>query len=136
MPSLRTTLDALAKSFASDVLAAIRGASLAELTGGGGSSPRPRAARDGEDRVTRTRPGRTKPARSGRLARRSPEDIARSLASIVALVKKNKGGLRSEQIRAALKLDKRELPRVLAEGLKKRALKSKGQKRATTYFAA
>jgi len=33
-------------------------------------------------------------------------------------------------------LDKRALPRVLTTGLKSKQLRSKGQKRATTYFAA
>jgi hypothetical protein len=73
---------------------------------------------------------------AGRLARRSPEQIAKAVERVVALVKKSKDGLRSEQIRAELKLDKRELPRVLGEGLTKKVLKSKGQKRATRYFHA
>jgi Fic family protein len=51
-------------------------------------------------------------------------------------VKAKKTGLRSEEIRRALKLDVREVPRVLKEGLTKKKLRSKGQKRATTYFAA
>jgi hypothetical protein len=53
----------------------------------------------------------------------------------VTLLKSKKAGMRSEEIRRALQLDKRELPRVLKEGLAKKALKSKGQKRATTYAA-
>jgi Fic family protein len=55
---------------------------------------------------------------------------------VVALVKGKKDGLRAEQIRAALKMQSKEMPRVLKEGLAKKKLKSKGQKRATTYFAA
>jgi hypothetical protein len=71
------------------------------------------------------------------LARRSPEDIAKTLASVVSTLKGTRGkGLRAEQIQAALKLDRRELPRVIAMGLSKRALKRKGHKRATVYFAA
>jgi hypothetical protein len=42
---------------------------------------------------------------------------------------------RAEQIRDALKMQSKEMPRVLQEGLAKKKLKSKGQKRATTYFA-
>lgn len=42
----------------------------------------------------------------------------------------------TEQIREQLKLDKREQPRVLYEGLKTKALKNRGQKRATVYTAA
>jgi len=77
--------------------------------------------------------GKAKRTRSGRLARRSPEDIAQVLAQVVGLVKRSKAGMRSEEIRKALKLDVREVPRVLREGLAKKALKSKGQKRATVY---
>ncbi len=55
---------------------------------------------------------------------------------MIALVKKHKDGLRAEQIREQLKMQSKEMPRVLKEGLAKRKLKAKGQKRATTYTAA
>jgi hypothetical protein len=92
----------------------------------------------GSTKATATAARESAPARkpSGRLARRSPSEIAKTLGSIVALLKGKKAGLRSEQIRAALKLDVRELPRVLHEGLKTKKLKSKGQKRATQYSVA
>jgi energy-converting hydrogenase A subunit M len=70
------------------------------------------------------------------LKRRSPEQIANALGDVVSLLKKTKGGLRAEQIREALKLQSKEMPRVLKEGLTKKKLRSKGQKRATTYTAA
>jgi len=63
------------------------------------------------------------------------EDITKALDQVVALVKGKKDGLRAEQIRAALKMQSKEMPRVLQEGLAKKKLKTKGQKRATTYFA-
>jgi hypothetical protein len=127
--SLRSTLDSLASSFASEVLHAIRAASLDELltetSGGARRGPgRPRATVSAAPRAAARRP-------PGRLARRSPEEIAKTLGLIVAAVKAKP--MRAEQIRQVLKLDKRELPRVLAEGLKTKKLKSKGQKRATTY---
>jgi hypothetical protein len=53
----------------------------------------------------------------------------------VALLKSKKAGLRSEQIRDALKLDRREMPRVLKAGLAKKAIRAKGKKRATVYSA-
>jgi len=143
MPSLRTALDTLASTFAAAVLDAIRGASLEDLvaeTGGAPrrSAPRPqRSPSKAAPKATRA-PAPSRPAKTkgGRLARRSPEDIARTLGAIVSLLKGKKAGLRSEQIQAALKLDKREMPRVLGDGLTSKKLKSKGQKRATTYFAA
>jgi len=75
-------------------------------------------------------------ASKGRLRRRSSAEIAKALAQVVALVKSKKGGLRAEQIRAALKMEAKEMPRVLKEGLTTKALKSKGQKRSTTYTAS
>jgi hypothetical protein len=134
MSSLRTTLNDLASSFAASVLDAVRGASLAELvhqtTGGARRGPgRPKAMPDGNMRPTRE-------ARSGRLKRRSPEEIAKALDEVLALLAKSKGGLRAEQIRERLKMQSKEMPRVLKEGLVKKKLRSKGQKRATTYTAA
>ena len=140
--SLRSALHDLAQTFADAVLDAIRGASLDQLVGetthgaprrGPG---RPRGSST-ESAPTAATPSAPKAKTSGgRLARRTPEEIAKTLASIVALVKSKKEGMRSEEIREALKLDKREMPRVLQEGIAKKKLKSKGQKRATTYSAA
>jgi hypothetical protein len=133
--SLRSSLSTLADSFANDVLQAIRGASLEELLGDAG-----RGGRRGPGRPRGSQPATKAPAprarKSGRLARRSPEQIAKALDQVVALVKSKKDGLRAEQIRAALKMQSKEMPRVLQEGLAKKKLKSKGQKRATTYTAA
>jgi hypothetical protein len=85
-------------------------------------------------RATKT-PKAAKPGKSGRLARRSLEEIQAVVADVVKLVAKHPDGLRSETIRTELDLDVREVPRVLKEGLSSGALKSKGQKRATVYFA-
>jgi hypothetical protein len=62
--------------------------------------------------------------------------LPRWVDKIAGLLVKNKDGLRSEQIRDALKVQAKELPRPLADGLKARRFTSKGEKRATTYFAA
>ncbi len=64
-----------------------------------------------------------------------PEEIAAAVNRVIALVKKHKEGLRAEQIRSQLGLQAEAMPRILKEGMGKRSLKSKGQKRATTYFA-
>jgi hypothetical protein len=136
MPNLRSTLDALTASFTSSILEAIRSASLDELlvapNGGGSRAARAPARRTAVSVAPKPSPKKTT---SGRLRRRSPEEIAGALESIVALVKKNKEGLRAEQIRAELGLEAKELPRILKEGLAARKLRSKGRKRATTYFA-
>ena len=129
--ALRAQLSALADSFATGVLAAIRSASIEDLLAESGG-----AARRGPGRPrggTTTGGPRTERTKGGRLARRSPADIAKVLAQVVAPVKKSKAGMRSEEIRKVLDLDVREVPRVLREGVAKKALKSKGQKRATVY---
>ena len=45
-------------------------------------------------------------------------------------------GLRAEEIRKALSLEVREVPRVLKEGLRTKRLKAKGNRRATVYRTA
>jgi hypothetical protein len=129
MPSLRSNLTELATSFTDAVLEAIRSTSLEEILSE--SRGHSRGFRAGVS-VSRGGGGR---ASSGRLPRRSAQDIANALDQIVALVKQHKDGLRAEQIRAELGLQAKELPRVLKEGLSTKMLRSKGQKRATTYFA-
>lgn len=124
--SLRSSIQALATSFASSVMNSIRGASLQELlseTGGGRPSARSAP------------PKRARASASGRLKRRSAADIATALNQVVTLVKAHKDGLRAEQIRERLGVQAKEMPRILSDGLAKRKLKKKGQKRATTYFA-
>jgi hypothetical protein len=133
---LRSQLSELVESFTNSVMEAIRGASLDELLTESGKPGRP-AARVEAAAARAPRPARTvaPSTASGRLPRRSAEDIAELLESVVTLVKKHNDGLRAEQIRAELGMQAKELPRVLKEGLASKKLRSKGQKRATTYYA-
>jgi hypothetical protein len=126
--ALHSRLSALADNFANTVLDAIRGAPLEELLGGG-------SGRSSPVRRAKANPKPARASSSGRLKRRSPEDIASALEHVHGLLKRHKDGLRAEQIRDTLRMQSKEMPRVLAEGLAKRKLKKKGQKRATTYFA-
>ena len=130
MPTLRSQLDSLAAAFANAVVDAIRGASLHELVADGRGGP---AGRAGLGPVAKATAAKT--TRTGRLKRRSSEDIGQVLDQVVSLVKKNKDGLRAEQIRAELDLQAKELPRVLKEGLGSKRLRKTGQKRATVYSA-
>jgi hypothetical protein len=133
MSSLKSRLDSLASSFATEVVRAIQSASLEELLGEVGG------ARRGPGRPNGSTAAAAKPRatrKSGRLPRRSADDIAKTLERVVALVKRHKQGMRAEQIRSELHMQPKEMPRVLKEGLSKKMLKSRGQKRATTYFAA
>ncbi len=132
MSNLHSHLASLAGAFASSVLEAIRGASLEDILA---ESRTP--ASKGRREIPSN--GAAKPARAkaaGRLRRRSADDIAKALDRVVALVKRNKDGLRAEQIRQQLGMQAKEMPRVLKDALAKKQLKSRGQKRATTYFSA
>jgi hypothetical protein len=134
--SLRSTLDSLATAFANSVVDAIRGASLAELLHESGSSTRKGPGRPPKSKAEPAAAPAPRARKAGRLPRRSADQIAKALDQVVALVKGKKEGLRAEEIRAALKMEAKEMPRILKEGLAKKKLKSKGQKRATTYSAA
>ncbi len=137
MPNLRSQLDALAANFAKAIVAALQGASLHELVGsdgGWGSSGRtPRSAGSvAPSTPAAPKAGSRKP---GRLPRRSAEEIAALLNKIVLLVKTHKTGMRAEEIRSKLGMQAKEMPRILKEGVSTKKLTTKGQKRATTYFA-
>jgi hypothetical protein len=132
---LQSTLYSLAASFTESILDVIRGASLDELLQ---SKNKARLNGRSSGTASATPSGSAAKRRfqkSGRLPRRSAEDIAKTAGQVVSLVKKHKEGLRAEQIRSELGLQPKEMPRILKEGLAKKVLKSKGQKRATTYFA-
>ncbi|OJY16260.1 MAG: hypothetical protein BGO98_40415 [Myxococcales bacterium 68-20] len=141
MSNLQQTIEAHAQKFALALVDALRSASLDELasvTGGLTAAAPSRAARSEKTNgATTAAPKVTKKVskKAGRLGRRSPDDIAKTLDQIVAVVAKHAEGLRAEQIKAALNLDTREMPRPLAEGLKSGVLKKSGQKRATVYTA-
>ncbi len=138
MPTLRSQLNSLASSFADSVLQAIKGASIEELLAEGNvrAGGNGRAARSAPKTAPRATSAAAKgPRSSRRLPRRSAEDIQQSLEEVSGLLKKHPDGLRAEQIRAELGMEAKEMPRILKQGLSSKALKSKGQKRATTYFA-
>jgi hypothetical protein len=139
LPTLQSQLESLAESFAVQVLAALRAAPLDELVDRGTSAAQPRRPR------TTTGGGgggMTDPfslpqgnRKGGRLPRRTAAEIHALLGKIVLLVKTHREGMRAEQIRAALGLQSKEMPRVLKEGVRAKKLRTKGPKRATTYFA-
>jgi hypothetical protein len=138
--SLHTQLNQLASSFTQAVIQAIREVSLDELvaeTGGLKGMPRAQvmaSTRGGRAPRRETGPSR-RPSRR-RLKRRSRADIERALGDIVSLVENRPRGMRAEQIRSELGMEAKEMPRILSEGLATRRLRKRGQKRATTYYAA
>ncbi len=140
MSHVKDQIASLAATFVDNLVAAIRGATmddLAELTDG--SSPRPSKAMPSVAPSDLAEPpsvgkrGRAKRTASGRLKRRSPADIAKTIGAIEALLSSHPEGLRSEQIRAELRLEAKEIARPLFEAVVAGRLVAQGQKRATTY---
>jgi hypothetical protein len=139
--SLQSQLNQIASSFTRAVIEAIREISLEELvaeTGGLKGMPRvlTTTAQRGRGRAPRraTTPSRRQSSR--RLKRRSQRDIEKALGDIVSLVGNRPRGMRAEQIRVELGMQAKEMPRILGEGIATRRLRKRGQKRATTYYAA
>jgi hypothetical protein len=139
--SLQSQLNQLASSFTHAVIEAIREVSLEELvaeTGGLKGMPRVPAMTSsrGRGRAPRRQTGPSRRSSSRRLKRRSRDDIHKALGDIVSLVENRPRGMRAEQIRIELGMEAKEMPRILGEGLATRQLRKRGQKRATTYYAA
>ena len=143
MSTLHQTINSLASEFAHNLLRALRNASLEEILsetaaghsahgGGGGGRRRGRAA----GVAVAAHPVAGGGGRGRRLRRRSQGDITAVVNRIHGLLKTHKKGLRAEEIREKLGLDRREIPRPLAEALSKKLVTKRGKKRATTYFAA
>jgi hypothetical protein len=131
MSNLRSTIERLSAQFAASVIDALRSVSIEEIyavTRGGAGRARGRDS-GGETGARRLRP-------SGRLNRRTQGDIQRMTDAIAELLQKSPEGLRAEQIREALGVEAKELPRPLADGVTAGRIKKSGQKRATTYFLA
>jgi hypothetical protein len=142
MSNIQSQIHVLARHFVDQVVEVLRGASLRDLVshevGTGGAVGNGRPVRS----VAPVAPAAPSPAAArqaarstGRLPRRSADEIQVALDRIVALLKKHKDGLRAEEIRSNLGMLAKEMPRILKEGLSTKKLTSKGQKRATTYFA-
>lgn len=137
MSTLRNQIDRLAAQFAGQIIEALRGASLDDLlaiagSGGGRRGPgRP----PGSGNSAGVDLGGRRRGRGGRLGRRTADDIGKMVDGIVDLLSKSSGGLRAEQIREALNVEAKELPRPLADALAAGRITKSGQKRATTYFA-
>jgi hypothetical protein len=142
--ALRDSIHQMATEFASAVLRAIRGASLddilSETSNGAGSGRRgpgrpPRSA--GEDTMGSVsgHEAARRVGRKGRLGRRSADDIAVVVDRIVKLLDAHPEGLRAEELRRALDLEAKELPRPIADALAAHKISKQGEKRATTYFA-
>lgn len=125
-PNLRNKVQELAVKFATDLAEAlvemIREQPISELSGAGTAS-------------ASKAPVATKTAPTGRLIRRSDEELQGIVEQIVSVVKAAAEGLQSEEIQAQTGLSKKEVVRPVQLALESGALRKEGAKRGTRYFA-
>ena len=125
MSDIQAQLSSLAETFTSQILETLRGASMDDIVNlnGAGSVKLPTASKTA-----------SKTTSTGRLARRDPEEIAATIETIVAVLKKAPEGLRSEQLQEMTGIPKKEITGPIAQALASKQIKKTGNKRATTYF--
>jgi hypothetical protein len=128
--SLEQHVQALAAKFAQDVLAALQGASLSDIAALAGSKVLPSSP------LADDTGARSEAKTGGKRARRSAEDLGRTVDKLVRALEKAPEGLRAEALRVELGLAAKDMPRPLALALAEKRIKKRGAKRATTYFAA
>jgi hypothetical protein len=137
--SLNRTIQELSHRFARELLASLHGASLEELIslGGAGHVPRGTGRPAKAKRATSAERRNAPSHRTKRVLRRSTTDLDKLVAQIVAVVSKHrKDGIRAEQIRKTLGIERRELPKPLELAFESRKIAKRGRKRGTAYFPA
>lgn len=138
MSNLQSKIETLVHEFSASLIKALRTASIDELSGSAGATPRPRVGRppaSASASAPAAAPAAKSTGKGGRLGRRSTADLARMVDDIVSLLEKHPEGLRAEDIRSSLNCSAKELPRPMADALSSGRISKTGEKRATTYFA-
>lgn len=129
--TLQAEIQSLADAFTESLLRALREATLEDIlaeTGRGAPSRGTRAAAaPASASATRSR-GR------GKRLRRSGKQLESTIGAIMGVLKGSKEGMRSEELQAALGVDKKVLVRPIALALADKKIKKTGEKRATRYF--
>jgi hypothetical protein len=136
--NLNESLQALTAAFVDNIVAAISGASIDEILGTAGTHSatvkEPKTVRRTALIAKTSKVGMASKAsaKEDRLPRRSLDQINEVVEDVARLLKS--GPMRAEEIRDALNLDRREIPRVIKLGLDTKQIKIlSGQKRSTTY---
>ncbi len=134
-PHLDTEIQSRISSFLDELSGLVKRQALEAVHEALGETAGPARRGPGRPRKVSMRPGRAPRAmakRGGRV-RRSPEDLAKIQANLLAAVK-SKQGQRLEEIGKALKTDTAILKRPIAMLLASKKLKTQGKRRGTKYF--
>lgn len=123
-------LRSLVESFVEQLKSLLRRSALETVQSALGEEPPVRRGR--KPAAARTAAPVTRARKKG--AKRTPEELEALVGSLVDYVRKNPGQ-RIEQIGAALGIGTKELALPAKKLIADKQLRTKGQKRATTYFA-
>ena len=129
--AFRSQVSELTTSLVESILVAARSVPLEELWAD------PRGARHEPHRNGGVAASRVPAVDSSAGDRGRPtQAAAKTLELVVLLLRGQPGGMRAEYLRKKLGVSKPEITRALKQGLESKKIVSKGERRATTYFAA
>ena len=144
MSSLQNTIEHLASTFLTNVVEAIRNASLVELSALGAAAPRSTVAAPARAKAPATRPAASvrpvasqarpvaSPARPGAVG----VDIEKYLAKLLGLLGTTWNGAQGGELRNELGLSKGQFLRVAAAGMAMGKIRREGERRGIHYFLA
>jgi hypothetical protein len=135
MSALKEVISAATEEFVTAILSALRGASFDEIAEISDDEPALPSAGSGGYRPHSAKKAAKASGGKGKRVRRTQDDIQGVVERIVSFVKKHKDGVSAEAIREELGVERKELPRPIAEALGQKLISKRGHKRATTYFA-
>jgi hypothetical protein len=127
--SVDSDIESLVATFVADLTALVRASALTVVSDALGGQAVPQGRRK-----SAARGGASASSRRAKGAKRDPEDIAALTESLASFVKKSPGQ-RIEQIGKALGTPTKELTLPMKKLIAAKRISTKGQKRATTYFA-
>ena len=132
MSDINKEIENRVSAFVSELTALVRQAAVAAVADVLGS-PKPHAARPVSAKAPSAKAPSAKPA--GTRGKRTPEQIAATLETVHGYIKSHQN-VRSEHIRAALKLPRPVMLDALDRLRDAKKIKMKGMKRAATYAVA
>lgn len=133
---LEQTLTEIAIRFADSILQAVRSAPFGELKAEIQNAPTARTPAAGRSKSVAKAPvrGAKEVPAARKTARKGGRGGSATAEDVLALLRQHPEGMRAEQLKGALGVDRTVLSPLLAEVVSSRRAIKKGQARATTYF--